>query len=34
MQLSPIEQWLPQRPQLLESLMNDELLTQEPIHEV
>jgi hypothetical protein len=30
----PTEQLLPQRPQLLESLMNEESLTQEPMHEV
>jgi len=33
-QLSPMEQLLPQRPQLLESPMNDDWLTQEPMHEV
>jgi hypothetical protein len=31
MQVSPMEQLLPQRPQLLESPMNDDWLTQEPM---
>ena len=34
MQLSPIEHMFPQRPQLLESLMNDAWLMHEPMHEV
>ena len=30
-QVSPMEHWLPQRPQLLESLRNEDSLTQEPV---
>jgi len=34
MQVWPKEQLLPQRPQLLESLINALSLTQEPMHDV